>query len=39
MVAVVPNVFEMPDDPSLGLMPPYRQLVEWVRAETAGPHR
>ncbi len=36
MALIDPNVFEMPEDPSLELMPPYRKLVDWVRAETDG---
>ncbi len=30
------NIVEMPEDPAIGAMPPYRRLVEWVRAETEG---
>ncbi|MGY9075153.1 MAG: hypothetical protein ACKVHU_19620 [Acidimicrobiales bacterium] len=33
---VDPTVFEMPSDASLALMPPYRQLLAWTRAETHG---
>lgn len=36
MALIDPNVFEMSEDPSLELMPPYRKLVDWVRAETDG---
>lgn len=34
--AVRYDVVEMPEDPNLGLMPPYPRLVEWVRAEVEG---
>ena len=30
------DIVEMPVDPSPGTMPPYRRLVDWVRAETDG---
>lgn len=30
------DIVEMPEDASLGMMPPYRRLVEWMEAETAG---
>jgi hypothetical protein len=33
---VDPEVIEMPEDPTSGLMPPYRRLVEWVSAEVDG---
>jgi hypothetical protein len=36
-VAVVdPAILEMPTDPAVGAMPPYRRLVEWVTAEVDG---
>lgn len=36
MAFVDPGIVEMPESPASGAMPPYRQLVEWVRAEVAG---
>lgn len=36
MARVDHDVVEMPADAAQGLMPPYRRLVEWVRAETDG---
>ena len=36
MAPVEWDVVEMPSDPGLGLMPPYRRLVEWVTAEVDG---
>jgi len=36
MAIVSDNILEMPDDPSVGAMPPYHMLVSWVRAETEG---
>ena len=36
MALVDQDIVEMPDDPTTGAMPPYRRLVEWVRAETDG---
>jgi hypothetical protein len=36
MTLVDNDIVEMPKDPALGAMPPYRRLVEWVRAETDG---
>lgn len=36
MAAVDSKIFEMPEDLEPGLMPPYRQLVDWVETEVAG---
>jgi hypothetical protein len=36
MALVDPDIVEMPNDPASGAMPPYRRLVEWLQAETAG---
>jgi hypothetical protein len=36
MAGVEPDVIEMPEDPTVGLMPPYRRLIEWVETEVAG---
>ena len=36
MADVDVDVLEMPEDATLGLMPPYRRLVDWLRAETDG---
>lgn len=36
MANVDRNVIEMPDDPAPGLMPPYRRVADWLRAETDG---
>jgi hypothetical protein len=36
VAAVDADVLEMPEDATLGLMPPYRRLVDWLRAETDG---
>lgn len=36
MANVVPDVFEMPNEEVMGLMPPYRKLVDWVEAEVEG---
>jgi hypothetical protein len=36
MTLVDPSIMEMPDRPAVGAMPPYRRLLEWVRAETGG---
>jgi hypothetical protein len=36
-VAVVdPSIVEMPEDATVGAMPPYRLLLDWVRAEVDG---
>ncbi len=36
MAHIDPAVLEMPEDPSLGIMPYYPHLLDWIRAETAG---
>lgn len=36
MALVDPNIVEMPDDLSIGAMPPYGHLVRWARAEVDG---
>ena len=36
MALVDYQTVEMPEDPSVGAMPPYVRLVEWVRTEVAG---
>lgn len=36
MALVDNDIIEMPEDASIGAMPPYRRLVEWVTAEVAG---
>ena len=36
MAAVDPSIVEMPNDPDLGLMPPYARLIEWTEIEVAG---
>lgn len=36
MALVDKDILEMPEDRSVGAMPPYRMLVSWVKAETAG---
>ena len=36
MALVDHNIVEMPEDPAVGAMPPYRRLVDWLRAETHG---
>jgi hypothetical protein len=36
MAVVDQDIVEMPDDPSIGAMPPYRRIVGWVRAEVDG---
>jgi hypothetical protein len=36
MALVDYDIIEMPDDPSLGAMPPYRRLLEWIEAEVEG---
>ena len=36
MTVVDHDIVEMPDDPTVGAMPPYRRIVGWVRAETEG---
>ena len=33
---IVEDIVEMPDDLSVGAMPPYRRIVGWVRAEVDG---
>ncbi|MEM7091445.1 MAG: hypothetical protein AAF567_00475 [Actinomycetota bacterium] len=36
MAAVDHVIVEMPQDPALGLLPPYRRLIEWTEIEVAG---
>lgn len=36
MALVDHDIVEMPDDPSIGAMPPYRRLLEWIETEVAG---
>lgn len=36
MALVNVDIVEMPEDATIGAMPPYRLLVDWVRAETDG---
>ncbi|MEM7340711.1 MAG: hypothetical protein AAF467_18790 [Actinomycetota bacterium] len=36
MARIDPTVLEMPDDPSSGVMPPYRQVLDWLRPEIDG---
>ncbi len=36
MALVDHDIVEMPDDPTVGAMPPYRRLIEWIEAEVAG---
>ena len=36
MTLVDHDIVEMPESPATGAMPPYRRLVDWVRAETDG---
>jgi len=36
MAHVDPGIVEMPENESLGAMPPYRRLIDWIETETAG---
>lgn len=36
MAVVDYDTVEMPEDPAIGAMPPYRRLAEWIQAETDG---
>ncbi len=36
MALVKPSIVEMPEDPSIGAMPPYRRLLDWVAVEVDG---
>lgn len=36
MALVDNDIVEMPENPAVGAMPPYRRLADWVRAETSG---
>lgn len=36
MARVDHNIVEMPEDETVGAMPPYRRLIEWIETEVAG---
>lgn len=36
MALVDQNIVEMPEDEAVGVMPPYRRLIEWIETEVAG---
>ena len=36
MTVVDHDIVEMPDDPTVGAMPPYRRVVAWAQAEIDG---
>ncbi len=36
MATVDSTIIEMPEDPSIGAMPPFRRLVDWLSAEVVG---